>query len=699
MTPSISKAIPRVDVAAKLRGEARYIADYSFDDLLYAKTVRSNIAKGKILSITCPDIPNGYFIIDKNDVSGVNRMRTVVSDHPVFAENEVNYIGQPILLVLGMDRETVFKICKAIHIDYEASEGIFSMEQSEAQGKVFTEYGFSKGDPEDAFLHSAQIIEDEYRTGLQEHAYLEANGMAAEFKEGQMIIRGSMQCPFYVEGAVSEVLGWNKEKIRIIQTSTGGAFGGKEEFPSLTACQLAVAALKTAHPVMMIYDRDEDIIVSTKRHPSIIRYKAGLDVNHHIIALDLDILYDAGAYTGLSPVVLQRGMFSSTNVYNFEHLHIRGRNLMTNTVPSGAYRGFGAPQTIFGTEMLLHNIAIKLGIEPLEYKMAHFLKRGDPTCTGGTIRDNVKLPEMIEKIVRKSGYGSLRSADSNKIGLGISPFIHGCGFTGNGEQMIQSKILLRKDKDRVNVFISSVEMGQGADTILPKIVAHTLGIPMEKVILSPRDTREIPDSGPTVASRTTMIVGGLMQQAALELKDRWNEAESLDVVRVYHHPSYLQWDNDTFHGDAYPTYSWGVNVAEVAIDTVTLELDIRKIWAIYDVGVAIDERALKGQMQGGIAQGTGWATIEVMEHLNGRLKQKNLTDYKVPTTMDIPDIECEFIENPYEYGPFGAKCAGELPFVGPAPAIAAAVSDALKIPIKQIPITPEYLMEVLNHDH
>jgi CO/xanthine dehydrogenase Mo-binding subunit len=227
---------------------------------------------------------------------------------------------------------------------------------------------------------------------------------------------------------------------------------------------------------------------------------------------------------------------------------------------------------------------------------------------------------------------------------------------------------------------------------LPKIVAHELNIPIENVEMEIRDTGKVPDSGPTVASRTTMIVGGLLQKAAAELKARWHESETLEISKVYKHPDYLQWNNDTFEGDAYPTYSWGVNVVELSVNPITYELNLEKITAVYDVGAVIDERALRGQMQGGIAQGAGWATIEVMQNREGKLLQKNLTDYKIPTSMDIPEIHCEFIDNPYHNGPFGAKCAGELPFVGPAPAIAAAVSHALNKKITKIPIRPEALI-------
>jgi len=698
MKTVISQPIQRVDGAAKISGEAKYIADRKFEKLLYARTLRSSKAKARILSISTPRLPEGYYIIGKDDVPGVNRMRTVISDHPLFAEESVGYIGQPILLVVGPDREIIHNILTRISIEYEDLDPLSTLEEAEQKSRVFTDYHFEKGAPEKAFADAKTIIEDEFHTGYQEHVYLEPQGMTAEYRDNTMFVYGSMQCPFYAEGALTEALSWPAERVRVIQTVTGGAFGGKEEFPSLTACQVAVAALKTGRPVTLIYDRDEDIICSTKRHPSVVRYKAALNSQNDVIALDIDVLLDAGAYNGLSPVVLQRALFSATGVYHFPHLKVRGRNFMTNNVPSGAYRGFGAPQTIFGTEMLLQNIALKLGIDPLDYKMRHTLKRGDPTCTGGKIRDLVKLPEIVNRVTEMSGYQEKVNRHRKYSGIGVSLFLHGCGFTGNGEQMIRGKIILKKQGETVILKVSSTEMGQGAETVLRKIVAHTVDIPLKRVVYAPVDTGQVPDSGPTVASRTTMIVGGLLQQAGLELKDRWQEAVEIEITRTYSHPGYLRWDNDTFQGDAYPTYSWGANIAEVEIDPVSYELEIKKISAVYDVGVPIDETALRGQMQGGIAQGIGWATIEVMKTDKGHLIQKNLTDYKVPTSMDVPEIDCEFVANPYEFGPFGAKCAGELPFVGAPPAVAAAVSNALGIPIRSIPLTPEELMELDTHE-
>ncbi len=706
----ISKPIRRVDALEKCSGKKKYINDINFPGMLYAKTLRSTKPRAKIVSIDIPELPDGYFIVDRNDVPGRNRVRILIYDQPFFAEDTVNYIGEPILLVVGPEREKVLEILSQIKVEYEELEPILSIEDAESNDKpplfgddnLFVCYEYTKGDPDSALSSAEKIITGEYRTGYQEHLYIEPQGVIALLENDRITIYGSMQCPYYVKRAVAEGLGLDEERVRVVQVTTGGAFGGKEEYPSLIAGQVAFAALKTKRPVKLIFDRTEDIISTTKRHPSIIAYRTAVDSQGRISAMDVDIKFDGGAYAGLSDVVLQRGMFSAIGVYNIPNVRVRGRVYATNNVPTGAFRGFGAPQVFFAVEMQMNRVAEAIGADPMEFKLKHVIKKGDTTATGGILRQDVKIPEMLEKAAEMSDYRRKMELLKNQSGhirkgLGLSLFFHGCGFTGKGEEIIKGKATLRKLPDgSVEILVANVEMGQGAQTALRKIVAETLKIPIEDVIYENPDTDRVPDSGPTVASRTTMIVGGLLKQAAQEMKQRWNEKETFEVSRTYKHPDYISWDQEKLSGDAYPTYSWGVNIAEVDVDTNTGEVDVKKVWAIYDVGVPIDERMMRGQAQGGIVQGMGYAVLEKMETSGGEIQQNTITDYIIPTSMDVPEIECEFIENPYEFGPFGAKCAGELTFVGVAPAIAQAVQNAIGKEVNRIPITPEYIFELLQ---
>ncbi|MCD6595467.1 xanthine dehydrogenase family protein [bacterium] len=710
MNEKISESIVRVDAHTKIGGQTKYVGDMKFDGMLYAKTVRSLHPRAKILSIDIPDIPDGYFIVDKNDVPGKNRVKILIYDQPFFAEGAVNYIGEPILLVVGPDRDIISQIISQIDIEYEPLPAVLTIEDAllenspriYGQDNCFVSHEYIKGEPDDAFANADKIIDGEYRTGYQEQLYIEPQGVIGIYENHRMTIYGSMQCPYYAHRAIAEGLGWSEDKVRVIQTTTGGAFGGKEEYPSLLSGQVAFASLKTKKPVKLVFDRDEDIQTTTKRHPSVIHHRTALDSNGTIIAADIDIKFDAGAYAGLSDVVLQRGMFCASGVYNIPNLRVRGRAVATNTVPNGAFRGFGAPQAFFAMDMQIEKIARIIGINSLDFRLKHALKKGDRTCTDGLLRHDVKIPEMMSRIEElsdirdkikkfKSQTGRIRK------GIGLSMFYHGCGFTGNGEEIIHGTATLRKYPDsKVEILTSNVEMGQGALTAMRKIVAKSLEIPIEDVIYENPDTSRVPDSGPTVASRTTVIVGGLLKSAADELKQRWNEPGEIEVSKTYHHPKYIEWNQETMHGDAYPTYSWGINVVEVEVDTLTYEITPKKVWAIFDVGVPIDERMMRGQIEGGIVQGLGYGSIEVMENIGGKIQQGTITDYTIPTAKDVPEIVSEMLDNPYEYGPFGAKCSGELTLIGAAPALAAAVENALEIEINKIPVRPEELLEKME---
>jgi CO/xanthine dehydrogenase Mo-binding subunit len=526
----------------------------------------------------------------------------------------------------------------------------------------------------------------------------------AIYENEKISVYGSIQCPYYVKNALIAAFGWENDRIRIVPTTVGGAFGGKEDYPSLIAGHAAFAAFKTGKPVQLVFDRSEDIEVTPKRHPSVIKLKAALDEDNQIIALEADIRLNAGAYSGLSNVVLQRTMFNIAGVYHIPSLKVKGRAVATNTVPSGAFRGFGAPQAIFAIEMHMNLIAEKLNIDPLDFKVKHMAQKDDSTATGGTYRQDIILPELIETVDNMSGYRRkveefARQKDNGWKGIGLSLFLHGCGFTGSGERdHIKATVKLRKlTCGKVEILVANVDMGQGLRTTLKKIVAKVLDLPMADIVYENPDTDRVPDSGPTVASRTVMIVGKLLEEAAIKLKSIKNESGEIEVTQKYLHPTDIVWDDTKFAGDAYPAYSWGVNAVEVEVDPLTYEIEVKGVWTAFDIGKAIDDRIIQGQLEGGILQGLGWGTIEVMECKQGKIQQRTVTDYIIPTSMDFAKIESRLIDNPYEKGPFGAKGAGELFLIGAAPALAAAVSNALGVPIQRLPVTPEYLMEVIKN--
>ncbi|HOO44041.1 MAG TPA: molybdopterin-dependent oxidoreductase, partial [Bacillota bacterium] len=522
------------------------------------------------------------------------------------------------------------------------------------------------------------------------------------YPEGEKVtLHGSIQCPYYVKNAVIQALGTTADNVRVIQPSIGGAFGGKEEFPSLMACQLAVAVKKIKRPIQMLYGREEDMLVTTKRHPSKIHFEAAIGENDDILGLRTHVGIDAGANIGLSGVVLSRALIACTGAYTIDNLDVSGDVYLTNTVPNGAFRGFGAPQMYFAIEMFMEHIASDLGVSHFALRKKYLAKQGDKTSTNGLFRDPIIMEEMIEKAMEISDYETKRKAyddpDSNR-GIGMSFFFHGCGFTGSGEKnIIKAKVRLKKNKDKkVEILVAAVDMGQGIRTTLRKVVAHILDIPIADVIFNFPDTDFVPDSGPTVASRTMMIVGGLVARAAKTMKERWLEPEFV-VEKQYEQPDYIKYDEENFSGDAYPAYSWGINILEVEVDKNTFQVKILHTWSVYDVGKAIDERVVLGQADGGLVQGVAYGYLEVMNHDKGVIKQKNMTDYIIPTAMDTAPMETVIYENPYAFGPYGAKGVGELTLVGGAPAVCMAIEQAIKRKITKIPATPEYIMELINN--
>ncbi len=693
----ISKSVEKIDAKEKISGRMKYVSDYKMDDMLYAKTVRSTQCHAKIKAIHLPELPKGYYTVDYRDIPGENFVKMIFEDWPVFAEETVNYIGEPILLVVGKDKAVIQSIIRDITIDYEPLKPTFEYTKSEVH------YHYTKGNPKPIFDKHNQHIEYTYKTGYQEQAYIEPQGFIAYLEGERIVLEGSIQAPYYVKNAVVNTMACEADAIRVIQTTVGGAFGGKEEFPSVMGCQLAVAVHKIKQPIKLIYEREEDMEVTTKRHPSKIVMTAAIDSNQKIAGLHARVALDGGAYVGLSSVVLSRAMIAATNAYTIDHLDIEGDVYRTHTVPNGAFRGFGAPQMIFAIEMFMHHIAHTLKIDPFAFRMNHLAKQGDLTSTSGTFRDPILMPEMIKKACDISNYHEkVKTYSDPKVrkGIGMSWFFHGCGFTGSGEaKHINAKVKLKKDdQDVVHLLIAAVDMGQGAKTTLMKVASHVLEIPLSQIRYANPDTDEVPDSGPTVASRTAMIVGGLVARASKQLKAKWAKGKEVVVYEQYQQPDYVKWDEETFTGDAYPAYSWGVNIVEVEVDKATYEVDVKKCWSVYDIGKSLDDLVVLGQADGGAAQGIAYGYLEVMNHKDGKIQQKNMTDYIIPTAVDMAQTETHFIENPFALGPYGAKGAGELTLVGGAPAVALAIEMAINKHITKIPVTPEFIMELMQND-
>ncbi|MCR5304197.1 MAG: molybdopterin-dependent oxidoreductase, partial [Lachnospiraceae bacterium] len=397
---------------------------------------------------------------------------------------------------------------------------------------------------------------------------------------------------------------------------------------------------------------------------------------------------------------------------------VTGSIMYTNTVSNGAFRGFGGPQSIFAVETLMNHLAEKAGMTPLEYRNKHFFRQGDTTSTGGKVHQHVPIPEMIEKTEELIDYSNRYEKYSKpqsgryRRGIGMSIFFHGCGFTGSGEAGTPLKDengnitgylggsslkLVKDENDRVEILVSNTDMGQGLKTTFSKIASKTLGIPYENVTVKNPDTQRVPNSGPTVASRSIMITGKLVERASQKLKEKWVSGEPCSIDEKYIHPDFMvPWDNDTFQGDAYPAFSFGLNVAEVELDTLTGASYLVDAAGVFDVGHVIDQRIMEGQAEGGMLQAFGYGSMEKMEIKNGRILQSSFTDYMIPTSMDTVPFKIAFIDNPYSWGPFGAKGAGELTLDGGAAAYEAALEQAMGRKMSVIPATPERVLEAFD---
>ena len=700
----ISKSVVRKDHEPKMSGRSLYVGDYGNEGVLTGKFLRAKAARARILSVKVPELPPGYFYIDRRDVPGVNKVHIVMDDTPVFAEDITEYIGEPIAMVAGPDPKKVDELLAAIQVDWEELEPVLDIRKSDT---VFFDYEYGKGNLEEAFAQADKVYEEEFSTGYQDQTYLETQAMMAEPEEnGRMFVHGSLQCAYYVHTALMQALGCGPDEVHVLQDVTGGGFGGKEDFPSILGCQAAVAARKAGAPVRCVFDRREDLEFTPKRHPSLCTYRAAVK-DGCVTALDIEVLFNAGAYTTLSAVVLQRGVICASGVYNIPNLHVHGKAMKTNTVPSGAYRGFGAPQTFFAVELLMDHIAKDLGEDSLDFKERHLVKQGDPTSTSGIYHFPVPLPAMIDEVDaacdfrRKHREYALPQSGRFRRGIGMSMYFHGAGFTGSGERDIIKAVcrLLKRADGTVEILAANGEIGQGLRTTFPKIVANELGLPLDKVFYEHPDTARVPDSGPTVASRSLMIVGELLRRCAVRLKEEWRDGEEQVVEEHFREPDFMiPFYLDKFQGDAYPTYAWGVNAIEVEVDTYTGLTKILGAYGSFDVGTPMDEGIVLGQMEGGFLQGIGYASMESMSYdSRGRIRSNSFSDYLIPTAADVPNLKCMLHVEKYPDGPYGAKGAGELPLVGAPGAYVEAMEQALggRVRLHHAPFTPEDAMKVI----
>jgi CO/xanthine dehydrogenase Mo-binding subunit len=728
----VGAPVPRKEGVDKLLGRARYVDDIVREGMWHGATVRSTIPRGLIRSIRFDRHIdwNEFAIVTAADIPGKNHIALIVADQPCLADGKVNHCDEAIVLLAHPDKHKLREALAAVEIEYEPMPPVFTMEESERQDTIvwgadnlLKSFLLEKGDVDQAWAGAAHIVEGEYRTGAQEHLYIENNGVIAEYSAGGGVtVWGSLQCPYYVHKSLLAVFDFPEDKVRVIQTETGGAFGGKEDYPSTLAAHAALLAMKSGHAVKMVYDRMEDLAATTKRHPSRTRHRTAVDRDGKLLAMDIEVCTDGGAYSTLSSTVLSRATLHSPGPYVCPSVRVRSRSWATNLVPYGAFRGFGAPQACFAIERHMDVIAAAIGIDPIELRRRNFLHDGDTTATEQVMREPVILDKLLDRALAESDYHARRErfARENLIspvkrGLGIAAFYHGSGFTGSGERYLNSLAGVDVTPEgKVRVLVASTEFGQGTNTVLSQIAAETIGLDYEDVQMAPADTSIVPNSGPTVASRTSMVVGRLIERACLQLVEMLQQKAGLaagytraeffaacerhraamgDVVSLvrYEAPPGIFWDDQKYRGEAYPAYAWSIQVAQVAVDTVTYSAEVEEFWSTQEVGRVLNPVLAGGQIEGGIAQGIGYALYEKVLLQNGHMANNQMTNYIMPTAEDVPPIHVYFEEIPFRHGGCGAKGIGELPHDGPAPAILNAIMDATGISFNSIPLLPEDL--------
>jgi CO/xanthine dehydrogenase Mo-binding subunit len=720
-TSAVGRNVLRKEGSLKTAGSAKYIDDITFPDILHGRTIRSTIPAGEISSIRCNFDTAGFTIVDVRDIPGRNVVALIEDDQPCLAERAIRHFAEPILLLAHEDRDTLH--AADVQIEYVPSAPLYD---AEASPTAFKTISIEKGSVADGFALADHVVEGEYRMGHQEQLYIEPNGVIAVPGNGVpddvdgVTVYGSMQCPYYVHRALMVLLGLPGDKVRVVQTETGGGFGGKEEYPSMIAGHAALLARKAGRPVKLIYDRVEDMVATTKRHPAIVRHRTGVTRDGRLTAIDIDAVFDGGAYATLSAVVLSRGVIHASGPYRCDHIRIHGRATMTNTPPNGAFRGFGAPQTQFAAEVHMDRIAAQLGLDPVRLREINALRPGDTTATGQRLGKDCSALQVLRDAVKRTGFRKRRreialanrlpSSPRNRIGtaaghqplrgIGLSLFFHGSGFTGGGEVKLASKASLALTDRGARVLVASTEIGQGTRTMHAQIVADTLGLPYDCIDVNAADTAAVPDSGPTVASRTCMVVGRILQRCAEEMKERLGALTPKEYLRLhgplvitkeYERPGEMTWDDASYRGDAYGSYGWGCDVVELAVDRDTWEVQPVSFLTVHEIGRAIHPMLAAGQIEGGSAQGLGYALLEEVVMREGRMANASLTNYIIPTTLDSPEMKVFMLENPYAHGPFGAKGVGEMPIDGPAPAVVNALRHA-GFDVRAIPATPERLM-------
>jgi len=752
----IGKRVERVDGYEKVTGKALYGDDLNFHGMLYAACRYTDIPAGKItkLDISLAEKMDAVKAIALyKDIPGEKRVGPIRADCYVLVNDEVFYCGDVIAVVAAETKESAYAAVDAIQIEYEPIEGIFDVEEAikptarlihpEFKSNIVVHYPLVKGDVEKGLAESDQVIERTYRTGFHEHVYIEPETLMAVPDPSMRGFRiyGSIQNPYATRAVVVSFMGLRLNQINVIPSTLGGSFGGKDDIIHIMACRATLLSKMTGRPVKLTYTREDSIKESYKRHPYLMKYKAGFTNDGKLRAMKIDILADSGAYSSQTFFVTWRSVVQATGPYEIEHVQTNIRGVYTNNTYTAAFRGFGAPQVIFAQESLMDEIAGICGISPLQIRRKNGYKQGSLTASGQRLSEHtVSLLQVIDEAIKKSFYQDkireytlLNQSDERfKYGIGLSCSFRGCSLGAEGLDTSSAIVSVQADGS-VYLITGVTDSGQGLQTTCCQMLSEFLGVELEKIIFIRPQTIAIADGGPTVASRGTLVGGNATINAANIIKERifsvikdelnvstveeteWEEGYisrkspfsdsqpirfeeavgkafragiNLSAYGWFKGPD-VSWHEETGQGSAYFTYVYGCHIAEVRVDTHTGKIEVLNVTAAHEVGKVINRLGAEGQVYGGVTQGMGYGVFEDYNIQQGRVKSLNLDTYLIPTIKDVQKIDPVFVENPDKYGPFGAKSLGEPTLELTAAAINNALSFAVGKRSYQIPLTLE----------
>jgi len=731
----IGKPAARVDAQSKVAGQALFPGDLVMPGMLHMKilfaerpharitrldTSKAEAYPGVVGVFTAKDVPVNEYGLQKNDQPVLCGPGSTNSGADV-----VRFVGDQIALIVAETEEAATAARALIEIDFEdlplVTDPIAAMDPNSppihperGASNMCVNYKIRKGDVAAGFAEAEVVVESEYHLPFQEHAYLQPEaGLAYIDEEGRVTVQCGGQWPHADREQITHSLGLPEEQVRVIYPAIGGAFGGREDMS--VQIVLALAAWKLRQPVKIVWSRRESILGHCKRHPVTMRAKWGATRKGRLVAAEMEIIADAGAYLYTSNKVIGNTTIVCTGPYFIPHVKVDSYAVYTNNIPTGAFRGFGAPQGNFVAEAQMNKLADALGMDPVELRLKNALKEGETLGVGTAPPGTISIKQVIETAARKAGWqktsrGWKRAeAKQEKAKTGSSSILHGCGFAAGFKNIgfsfgyqenCWAKVELHGDREieRVEAWHAGAEVGQGAHTVMSQMVAQAVGVALEKVTLMTSDTATMGNSGSVSASRMTFMAGNAIRGAAQAALEKW-QTEERPAVGEYKYlaPQTTPFTKET--GQSMPNfaYAYAAQAVEVDVDTETGMVRLRHVVSADDVGQAINPQLVEGQIEGAIAQAQGYTLMENFQMKDGRVLTDQLSTYLIPTVLDVPDVvEPVIVEVPEPRGPWGARGVGEPPFLPLAPAIIAAIHDATGIWMDEIPITPECMWNAIH---